>query len=272
MKKRTITIIASIIIIILLGLLFFKYTQDTPAPNSDDSLNAQASFVQQQGLKDKIKLAKYQNKDKSFIGSVHTPYGQGTGFAINAHTFITAGHVVETPKQHKNVKTNDITFKLNRTSNTDGTLIHANKVDRLNQKMKHGSTDIAVIHTNEAMHAKHFAQLPQQNQAMHLKDKDRIYSIGYPKGHRNNFKRFQSTGFITHVNNTAYPEMIVTLPILSGQSGSPIFTQDDTLIGLVTTTYYYSKQDRNQKVRQSAIGMNTVFDKATLKWINKHAN
>ena len=163
---------------------------------------------------------KGQNKDS-----------MGTGFIVDAHTYITNLHVVQDDKG-KIARPQDVKMVTERYGSSHKYTFNATSIKRV------PNADAVVVHTRQDM-SKYVTplKLASESSINKLRTNDPLKAPGYDKYNKNgptddNTRMWESKGrFLTSTSNNR--EIMMRQIFRSGGSGSPILTNDNKLVGIM---------------------------------------
>lgn len=171
----------------------------------------------------------------------------GTAFAIDKHTLLTNNHVIEHQKTHvyerdyQAAKPNELKFNAMETSTDSSNSFEIKDTHMIK------NADIAIVHTKEDMtkHGIKPIKLEDEKAIKYMHKGTPIHSFGYP-----NMKYFKGTKFdelsklknptqvksegyyLGQSKNTTEEHIFIQEPLRKGNSGSPILTEDNKVIGV----------------------------------------
>src|SRR5699024_1722684 len=157
----------------------------------------------------------------------------GTGFVIDKHTFVTNAHVVS-EKSGQLSTAKQITFQPSRDDFKKPYVFHAKSIKPLS------NLDIAIVKTKESMSDVKPVKFANQRDMSHLKNKDKIFHIGYPKTrYGGRYTVSKGNGFYLSYTQIGFRQkgMVNKMAVRTGASGSPIFNQNGRVIGIVSYSY-----------------------------------
>ncbi len=175
---------------------------------------------------DRVQVKDVTQSPYKAIVAVGNSEHQGSGVVVGPHTVVTNKHVVGWQYDHPEA----VRITPMATAGSNGGLYQAEKVIPFP-----GEEDLVVIHIKPQTIEPPMKKFDQNAGILSLSDAnatqvgDRIHTAGYP-GDKARGTMWKADGRITEINGSSF---VMSLYTVGGQSGSPIYNDQQQVVGIV---------------------------------------